>query len=60
MIDGSKKRNRQLAFELQNLHVCEKRSNVIGKNVWFIQISSLSLFSLNSRHYSITSSLIIF
>ena len=28
MIDGSEKRNRQLAFELQNLHVCEKRSNV--------------------------------
>ena len=26
MIDGSKKRNRQLAFELQNSHVCEKRS----------------------------------
>ena len=29
MIDGSEKRNRQLAFELQNLHVCEKRSKVI-------------------------------
>ena len=29
MIDGSEKRNRQLAFELQNWHVCEKRSNVI-------------------------------
>ena len=28
MIDGSEKRNRQLAFELQNSHVCEKRSNV--------------------------------
>ena len=28
MIDGSEKRNRQLAFELQNLHVCEKRSKV--------------------------------
>ena len=27
MIDSSKKRNRQLAFELQILHVCEKRSN---------------------------------
>ena len=26
MIDGSKKSNRQLAFELQNSHVCEKRS----------------------------------
>ena len=28
MIDGSEKRNRQLAFELQNSHICEKRSNV--------------------------------
>ena len=28
MIGGSEKRNRQLAFELQNLHVCEKRSKV--------------------------------
>ena len=27
MIDGSEKRNRQLAFELQNSHFCEKRSN---------------------------------
>ena len=27
MIDGSEKRNRQLAFKLQNSHVCEKRSN---------------------------------
>ena len=30
MIDGSEKRNRQLAFELQNSHVCEKRSNSGG------------------------------
>ena len=27
MIDGSEKRNRQLAFELHNAHFCEKRSN---------------------------------
>ena len=27
MIDGSEKRNRQLAFELHNSHVCEKRRN---------------------------------
>ena len=26
MIDSSKKRNHQLAFELQNSHVCEKHS----------------------------------
>ena len=43
MIDGSKNRDRQLAFELQNSHLCEKRSNVIVKSVWFIQISSLLL-----------------
>ena len=30
MIDGSEKRNRQLAFELQNSHVCEKRSNDVS------------------------------
>ena len=29
MIEGSEKRNRQLAFELQNSHVCEKRSNYL-------------------------------
>ena len=28
MIDGSEKRNRQLAFELQNSHVCEKRGKL--------------------------------
>ena len=27
MIDGNEERNRQLAFELQNSHVCEERSN---------------------------------
>ena len=26
MIDDSEKRNRQLAFELENSHVCEERS----------------------------------
>ena len=30
MIDGSEKRNRQLVFELQNSHVCEKRNNIMG------------------------------
>ena len=29
MVDGSEKRNRQLAFELQNSHVCEKRSKLL-------------------------------
>ena len=27
-MDGSEKRNRQLAFELQISHVCEKRSKL--------------------------------
>ena len=31
MIDGSEKRKRQLAFELQNSRVYEKRSNNTGK-----------------------------
>ena len=31
MIEGSKKGNRQLAFERQNSHVCEKRSNFEDK-----------------------------
>ena len=30
MTDGSKKRNRQLAFELLNSHVCEKRINAVS------------------------------
>ena len=30
MIDGSKKRNRHLAFELQNSHVFEERSKLAG------------------------------
>ena len=38
MIDGSEERNRQLAFELQNSHVCEKRS----KN--HLKINSVLLF----------------
>ena len=30
MVDGSEKRNRQLAFELQNSHACEKRSKLLS------------------------------
>ena len=36
MIDGSEKRNHQLAFELQNLHVREKRSNYFTPNILFL------------------------
>ena len=42
MIDGNEKRNRQVAFELQNSHVCEKRSKVF----FFI----LSLYKQFKRH----------
>ena len=34
MIDGSEKRNRQLAFELQNSHVCEKCSKGYVAEWW--------------------------
>ena len=33
MIDGSEKRNRQLAFEVQNSHVCEKRSKIQSREL---------------------------
>ena len=38
MIDGSEKRNRQLAFELQNSHVCEKRSKTFRRKAHFALI----------------------
>ena len=40
MIDRSKKRNRQLAFELQNSHVCENRSRS-DQSVLFFRYSSV-------------------
>jgi len=36
MTDGSEKRNRQLAFELHNSHVCEKRSKAEVMKGWKI------------------------
>ena len=39
MIDGNEKRNRQLAFELQNSHVCEKRSKRLKTNDTAIKIT---------------------
>ena len=35
MIDGSEKRNRQFASELQNSRVCEKRSKKYKRNILF-------------------------
>ena len=36
MIDGSEKPNRQLAFELQNSHVCEKRIRICDRSAQFL------------------------
>ena len=36
MMDGSEKRNLQWAFELQNSHVCEKRSKYDRVNNIFL------------------------
>ena len=49
MIDGSEKRNRQLAFELQNLHVCEKRSKK-KKNNCFVRSASFLYKKINFKH----------
>ena len=43
MIEGNEKCNRQLAFELQNSHVCEKRSNTSCRRVLVIEKKSLRL-----------------
>ena len=45
MIDGSEKRNRQLAFELQNSHVCEKCSNHLMLVFFFRACICHNLFS---------------
>ena len=54
MIDGSEKRNRQLAFELQNSHVCEKRSKV-----WFMslvdQLKARSVLNFQALSLSVPS-----
>ena len=42
MIDSSKKYKRQLAFELQNSHVCEKYSNA---KITFLFLSSRTILS---------------
>ena len=45
MTDGSEKRNRQLAFELHNSHVCEKRSN------WLQTLRNFYKLLLNGHLY---------
>ena len=55
MIDGSKKRNRQLAFELQNSHVCEKRSKftVMVSSQYAVTYSMKDLLpSLSTSYFS--------
>ena len=49
MIDGSEKRNRQLAFELQNSHVCEKRSKSALKNAFLGKKKSITPLKLYSE-----------
>lgn len=48
MIDGSEKCNRQLAFELQNSHVCEKRSNMSHRK----HVRTLESFFARNRSQS--------
>ena len=57
MINSSEKRNRQLAFELQNSHVCEKCSN-IGKQNFRHQLGKLYTLALRT-HLNIFSALVI-
>ena len=42
MINSSEKRNRRLAFEFQNSHVCEKRSNeqLLAEEVFLSKVTS--------------------
>ena len=49
MIDGSEERNRQLAFELQNLHVCEKRSSEKISFLWPSLSSTLKVSNDQDR-----------
>ena len=49
MIDGSEKRNLQLAFELQNSHVCEKHS----KNFSFNQYHNKEFCVFSQQSYYI-------
>ena len=52
MIDGSEKRNRQLAFELQNSHVCEKRSKKkVAPLCFYARIFKFSNFRYNELTY---------
>ena len=50
MIDGSEKRNRQLAFERRNSHVCEKRSKFIIKQ-FERSVRSLNVFQHSKRNF---------
>ena len=49
MIDGSEKRDRQFAFELQNWHVCEKRSKSALKNAFLGKKKSITPLKLYSE-----------
>ena len=51
MIDSSEKRNRQLAFELENSHVCEKRSkNGLITSLNILKVGAFFMFFGNEFH----------
>ena len=55
MIDGSEKRNRQLAFELQNSHVCEKRTSICDRSAQFlVNCFEKIVMATNSRGFNST------
>ena len=58
MIDGSEKCNRQLAFELQNSHVCEKRSIKLSELqfTWSTMVSNKSKLKIISQILGLLSS----
>ena len=58
MIDGSDKCNRQLAFELQNSHVCEKRSIKLSELqfIWSTMVFNKSKLKILSQILGLLSS----
>ena len=66
MIDGSENRNRQLAFEFHNSHVCEKRSNIMGDELrqqswifdmftaWIVSIENFTLSNVQTLNLAYT------
>ena len=55
MIDSSEKRNRRLAFEIQNSHVCEKCSTFIVSlfNIWNKEINAKKIKAVKDATYTL-------